>query len=291
MATNNAVNTSLSGQTGTGNFVGALSPSLTNPNMNAIYNSGNLEVVFGAAASPVNYLQITNAATGSPVSLTSQGTDTNIPLYLAGKGTTQIRLGNDLLMYNTSGGNNYTQFTVTASGAQAVTIPNLSGTMAISGAGQNVNFSIVQLSSIYAPNGTGLINPNGVTNAVNYWTISNNATGQPVYMASAGSDTDIGQYFITKGNAGIVLQTAATSASPLSIQSGTSSQHTTAFVFSNTAATRTVTFPDLTGTVQLASNTGTTGQVLTSNGTGVAPSYQNAAGGTDAAFGFLLMGG
>lgn len=291
MATNNAVNTSLAGQTGTGNFVGASSPSLTNPNMNAIYSNGDLEVVFGAAVSPVNYLQITNAATGNPISLTTQGTDTNIALYLAGKGTTQIRLGNDLLMYNTSGGNNYTQFTVTASGAQAVTIPNLSGTMAISGASQNVSFGTVQLSSISAANGTGLINPNGVTNAVNYWTISNNATGQPVYMASAGSDTNIGQYFITKGNAGIVLQTAATSASPFSIQSGTSSQHTTAFVFSDTAATRTVTFPDLTGTAQLASNTGTTGQVLTSNGAGVAPSYQNAAGGTDAAFGFLLMGG
>ena len=170
MATNNAVNNSLTGQTGTGNFVGSTSPSLTNPDINAIYST-NLTLTFGNATSAVNYLQITNAATGNPVSLSAQGTDTNIPLYLAGKGATQVRLGNDLLMYNTAGGNNYTVFTITASGAQTVTVPSLSGTMVLS------------------------------------------------------------------------------------------------------------------------SNIGTAGQVLTSNGAGVAPSYQNAAGGTDAAFGFLLMGG
>lgn len=171
MATNNAVNNSLTGQTGTGNFVGSLSPSITNLNTNAIYSAGDYQIVFGNAVSPVNFLQITNGATANPVSISATGTDTNVALYLSGKGSTQVRFGNDLLMYNTAGGNNYTVITTTASGAKTITIP------------------------------------------------------------------------------------------------------------------------DLTGTVQLSSNTGTAGQVLTSNGTGVAPSYQNAAGGTDAAFGFLLMGG
>lgn len=171
MATNNAVNTTLSGQSGTGSFVGSLSPSITNLNTNAIYSAGDYQITFGNAASPVNFLTITNGATANPVSISANGTDTNVALYLAAKGTSQIRLGSDLLMYNTAGGNNYTNFTTVATGAKAVTIP------------------------------------------------------------------------------------------------------------------------DLTGTVQLSSNTGAAGQVLTSNGAGVAPSYQNAAGGTDAAFGFLLMGG
>lgn len=38
MATNNAVNTSLSGQTGTGSFVGSTSPTLTTPNLGSPSN-------------------------------------------------------------------------------------------------------------------------------------------------------------------------------------------------------------------------------------------------------------
>lgn len=129
MATNNSVNSPLSGTTGTGNFAGSLSPSLTNPNMNAIYSAGDLQIAFGSAVSPVNFLQITNGATGSPVSISATGTDTNVALYLSGKGSTQVRLGNDLLMYNPSGGNNYTVFTTTASGAKTVTIPDATGTI------------------------------------------------------------------------------------------------------------------------------------------------------------------
>jgi hypothetical protein len=143
MATNNAVNNSLTGQTGTGNFVGSLSPSITNLNTNAIYSAGDYQIVFGNAVSPVNFLQITNGATANPVSISATGTDTNVALYLSGKGSTQVRLGNDLLMYNTAGGNNYTVFSTTASGAKTVTIPNLSGTLALSGASQNVQFGQV----------------------------------------------------------------------------------------------------------------------------------------------------
>ncbi len=109
--------------------------------------SNNTSLLLGAAVSSVNYLQITNAATGNPVSVTAVGSDTDVALYLAGKGSTQVRLGNDLLMYNTSGGNNYTKFIVTATGAKTVTIPDLTGTMAISGAGQSVSFNSLSLTT------------------------------------------------------------------------------------------------------------------------------------------------
>jgi len=48
-----------------------------------------------------------------------------------------------------------------------------------------------------------------------------------------------------------------------------------------------------TGAFQSVASVGTAGQVLTSNGAGALPTFQNATGGggTDAAFGFLLMGG
>ena len=47
-----------------------------------------------------------------------------------------------------------------------------------------------------------------------------------------------------------------------------------------------------TGAYQSVASIGTTGQVLTSNGAGALPTFQTpAAGGADAAFSFMLMGG
>lgn len=57
MATNNAVNTSLSGQTGTGNFVGATSPTLITP------------VLGVATATTVNKVALTTPATGSTLTI------------------------------------------------------------------------------------------------------------------------------------------------------------------------------------------------------------------------------
>jgi hypothetical protein len=46
-----------------------------------------------------------------------------------------------------------------------------------------------------------------------------------------------------------------------------------------------------TGAYQSVASVGTAGQVLTSNGAGALPSFQNATGGADAAFSLMLMGG
>jgi hypothetical protein len=178
MATNNAVNNSLTGQTGTGNFVGSTSPTLTTPIINSINDTnGNTILSTIPIAASVNYVSVSNASAGGQCGIYTQGTDTNINVAIIPKGVGILRY--------------YTEATV----------------------------------------------------------------------------------------------------NQITVNTGASYAHETIFQFSTTSASRTATFPDLTGTVQLASNTGTTGQVLTSNGAGVAPSYQNAAGGTDAAFGFLLMGG
>lgn len=65
MATNNATNTSLSGQTGTGNFVGATSPALITPNIGTP-TSGTL-----------------TSCTGLPISTGVSGLGTGVATFLA----------------------------------------------------------------------------------------------------------------------------------------------------------------------------------------------------------------
>lgn len=85
------------------------------------------------------------------------------------------------------------------------------------------------------------------TNAVNYLSISNQATtGNPV-MSVFGSDTNIGVNTITKGTGSLYSLAATTT--PIVWQSGTGYQHTTTFSVADTANSRVITLPDATGTV------------------------------------------
>lgn len=285
MATKNQIDSPLSGNTGTGSFVGSASPSITTPTITG--SNGFNVATFTDAASTTDYFQLSSStANNATINLISSNTNASFSILAKGAGGVVIGAlgGVTNTPLNLSNGVTSLQMNIGAlTSGRIAYFPDLTGTVALSGASQNVTFGIMQCSSIYAPNGTGLINPNGVTNAVNYWTISNNSTGQPVYMASAGSDANIGQYFITKGDAGVVLQTAAVSTPPLSIQSGTSSQHTTNFSFSNTAAARTVTFPDATGTLLMTGQAiSTVPSIAFSSTTGVVgtTTNDNAAAGS-----------
>src|SRR5579863_8710153 len=94
MTTNNSVNTSLAGQTGTGNFVGSLTPSITTPILITGTKDANGNNVFAFSATPsaVNYLLIANNATGLPPVINAIGADTNIDLNLGGKGTGGVNI-------------------------------------------------------------------------------------------------------------------------------------------------------------------------------------------------------
>ncbi len=99
MTTNNAVNVGLSGATGTGNFVGSASPTLSGTatfgNLKAASNgslildntSANLIQLLTGGGTCVNYISIASAATAVAPFIAAGGTDTNIVLQLNGKGT------------------------------------------------------------------------------------------------------------------------------------------------------------------------------------------------------------
>jgi len=147
-----------------------------------------------------------------------------------------------------------------------------------------------RIDQINDTNGNGSIKLEATASAVNYLKITNNITGGPVVLSPDGTDTNTGYQMNTKGTGAFAMQSAATG-NQLTFYAGTGYQRITNFNWADVSSNQTVTWPNLTGTVVLSSNTGTSGQVLTSNGAGVAPSYQNATGGADAAFSLMLMGG
>jgi hypothetical protein len=99
------------------------------------------------------------------------------------------------------------------------------------------------IGQIKDSNGNAILNFVPVSSAVNYIAISNAAVSNVPEIVAQGTDTNISVIIRAKGTGGVVFFSQNTSA-PFSILSGTASQHTTSFVFSNTAATRSVVFPD-----------------------------------------------
>lgn len=131
------------------------------------------------------------------------------------------------------------------------------------------------LSIIKDTNGNNSIELLATSTAVNYLRVANSATGNNVILSAVGSDSDIGLSLVGKGTKAITLFSGATSTA-LILSTGTSNQHTTNFSFANTAQSRTVTWPDASGTVAFTSdvpslplslaNGGTNASLTASNG-------------------------
>lgn len=151
-----------------------------------------------------------------------------------------------------------------AQGGTGVTTSTGTGNTVLS---TSPTLSVPKINNIADTNGNTVLGLGAVASAVNYISASNNATGSFPYFASTGTDTNIDFGVYTKGTGKILLLSANTT-QPLVIYSGTSYQHTTTFQFSNTAASRTVTFPDVTGTVNIGLSTGGIQAWVNFNGTG-----------------------
>lgn len=128
MATNNAVNNSLSGQTGTGNFVGSTSPSLTSPIVtDAIYDTnGNKVLNFTPVANAVNYVDAQNSATTQAIGWRAAGSDSSIIWSLSGKGSGYVQIQGTKLGNNADVGFVGEEFSSVISSGSFVNFPTSS---------------------------------------------------------------------------------------------------------------------------------------------------------------------
>lgn len=105
----------------------------------------------------------------------------------------------------------------------------------------------------------------------NYLTFTSTPSASPVVIGSTGTDANVDIRYLPK--AAGVHNFLSTSSTPIVLQSGTGYQRTSNFVFSNTAASYSYTFPDANGTITALGNTstGTGSVVLASTPTLVTP--------------------
>jgi hypothetical protein len=142
----------------------------------------------------------------------------------------------------------------------------------------NASASTISLGAagILDANGKAMLAIVAGTTPVNSLALYNAATGSSPQIAATGSDANIGINLVSQGTGRINFVTAAPT-NPLLIVSGTTSEHNTLFDFSDTSATRTVTFPDASGTVLFSSGSGglKSYQIFT---TGTGATYTTPAG-------------
>jgi len=179
--------------------------------------SQNELLLFTKTSSAVNYIDIKNEAAsvdGGPV-ITATGSDTNVDMTLAGKGTADIHLDFDNIKWGLSG----TAGTVRnfdAVGSET----NIAIQLTPKGTG-NITFG-TSAHLEFVSDSHGVVDAQGnelllfvkASTAVNYLEITNAATGNNPSLAAQGSDTDIKLILSNKGtgaNSGVVVQSGATS--------------------------------------------------------------------------------
>lgn len=144
MATINAVNTSLSGQSGSGAFAGTTNPLFSNPKANALYDINNLQVLaLPAAAGAVNYWSMGNNSAGLTPTMSVAGSDPNIGMVFVTKGTGGFNFQSAALtqpigIYSGTGLQHLTVFEVANTSAnRIVTFPDATGTLLMTGVAIN----------------------------------------------------------------------------------------------------------------------------------------------------------
>jgi hypothetical protein len=180
--------------------------------------SGGTQFRTTNTASAVNYIQLTGSATGGATFMSSAGSDTNIPLSVASKGTGILYLGggqtriasngsNSLIVGGPSGAVNYVAINSSATG--------ITPSFLARGGDANVGLTFGAFNDanidFYAsgdPNsGTGRLQLRvaPTASAVNYVQVTGASTGNTPEVSAKGSDTNISLLAITKGSGSFVV--------------------------------------------------------------------------------------
>jgi len=271
MATNNAVNTSLAGQTGTGKFVGDTAPTMSNVTINDI-----------------------NINTDTISTVTTNGN-----LYLEPNGTGHVDVGDpglevgNILIDGIAFNSRFRVNDIGNTAPAMVTIHKHSTTQeplqiaARSNSNTTAHATVTANMPLYSMYATGWLNSYyGVFGQMRFsadstGTLADGSAPGKLELMVTPDGAVLPVTALSINNAGVT-----TLANALPVGSGGSGR-TTATAYAVICGGTTS-----TGAQQSIASVGTAGQVLTSNGAGALPTFQTpAAGGADAAFSFLLMGG
>ena len=245
-----------------------------------IYDSnGNLILAFTAATSAVNYVNITNAATGDAPSIAAAGTNTNIDLIIKAKGTGSVNLGQATTTgvvlvadqpISDSSENEYLKFSKTASAVNEITVtnaatgsgPSLSATggdtnisvtlkgkgtgSVILGQSTSVGVSLAADQPITDSSGNELLKFTKVASAVNEINISNTITNDNPSISATGDDTNIGLDLKSKGTGSFRFRGTATAQAILGLFENTTNGANAMYITppASIASDRTITLTD-----------------------------------------------
>lgn len=194
MTTQNSVNTTLAGQTGTGAFVGSIGATFTTPKISQVFDTnGNVVLGTVAATTAVNYLSVGNSATGNPVFIQATGSDTNIGIQYVAKGTGTpsfytTAVNGQLIFLTGAGYQHTTQFNLpSAATTQVITVPDITGTMYLASKANGTEAA----NAVTASGNAGTITTSSLTTAggANYaitWTNTFIVSTSQVLLTIAG---------------------------------------------------------------------------------------------------------
>jgi hypothetical protein len=160
VATNNSTNTTLAGQSGTGTFVGSVSPTITTPVIAQI-NDPNGHAAFTMQtgfSNAANYINVANTPAGSGPEIQAIGADTNVNMLIRAKGAGAFifltTTNANMIWYTGTSSQHVTQWiTPTSTNTRNVTLPDASGTLLMTGTSQaigSINFQrLTAASGIY----------------------------------------------------------------------------------------------------------------------------------------------
>lgn len=209
---------------------------------NFLAGSGTSSVlILNPVASAVNYLAVSNSATGNTPFLLSSGTDTNIGMNIITKGTgifTVSGSGGTTNMLSASNVANAVNYLATSNAATG-DAPSLS----VVGSDTNIGmlFNVKGTGGYIFSGNDGINFAIGTSSAgANYIQINNAATANAPSLSVVGTDTNISMNLVTKGTGGVNFFSSAGTSVSFQISAVASAVNNIAVYSSPTANSPTV---------------------------------------------------